>query len=53
MLKVTVKLDTDFDAIMRLKDKTALYEEKYIKNVLPAQYFDDAKEECEDLRGKI
>lgn len=53
MRKVIVKLKLDHDAIKRLLDKTAIYHVEYIKNCLPAHYFDDAKEECEGIKEQI
>lgn len=48
--KVQVKLEVDFDSILKLQRKIPEYGEKRIQNVLPLMVFDDYKQECEVLK---
>ena len=45
--KVTVKLEVDFEAILKLQRKVAAYGDRRLQNVLPLYIFDDYESECE------
>lgn len=46
MTNVKVKLETDFEAIMRLQRKIEKYKDKRVERVLPLICFDNFEEEC-------
>ena len=50
---VSVKLEIDFDAILKLQRKLSHYSDHRIQNVLPLVIFDDFKHECEEIQKEI
>jgi len=51
--EVLVKLEVDFEAIMKLQRKIPRYQDKRIERVLPLYFFDDFEEECNSIQQLI
>ena len=52
MTKVHIKLDTDFDAILKLQRKDTKYHQR-VCNTLPLVLFDDFTTECQIISKAI
>ena len=51
--RVAVKLEVDFEAILKLQRKILAYTEKRVQNVLPLNIFDDYTSECLAIQEEI
>ena len=51
--RVSVKLEVDFEAILKLQRKVAAYSSRRIQNVLPLAVFDDYEGECLVIQKEI
>ena len=47
LCQVKVKLEVDFEAILKLQRKVPEYGERRLQNVLPLYIFDDYESECQ------
>ena len=52
-MQVQVKLEIDFEAMMKLQRKVARYQDKRIERVLPLYFFDNFEEECNSIKQQI
>ena len=53
LCQVKVKLEVDFEAILKLQRKVADYGERRLQNVLPLYIFDDYESECQVIQKEI